>query len=66
MCGVFADAEREAAVAAAELEHPLIAEVGESTQRREVSTLRIEQLGQCRRLTFAACRPSASYHGRRT
>jgi hypothetical protein len=50
VCGVLGDAEGKAAVAAAELENAAVAEVDESTQRRDVSAFRIEQLRQRRLL----------------
>jgi hypothetical protein len=52
VCGVLGDAECKAAVAAAELENAAVAEVGESTQRRDVGAFRIEQLRQRRLLMW--------------
>jgi hypothetical protein len=54
---VFGDAERQPAVAAAQLEQPSTAEVGEATQRGNVCAFWIEQLGQRRLLMRVACRP---------
>ena len=55
--GVCCDGECQAAVAAAELEHALTAEVAETAERSEVSAFRVEYGRHGRLLIRRVCRP---------